>query len=406
MNKNYVLKLTCLLLMCSLCFPTYISACKHTKVDVLLSNRQLKKRTCRLHSRHRSGLKKGKEKRQSSKSMKAVIDSLPRETAALLPSVHEWQHTVLPWLTFISPEHRTLSEEVMISGTVFPSSEEAVTGRYTDMDHRAFAQINALITNLEKQLGTTVSSVWITGYSAPKGTPRKSEKVAMKRLSAVKETFGRNLSTADIPIKVGWISEDWDSISVLSGHSDIPFRTAVTGIINNPSITENRERTLSRLDAGIPYAYLKERLYPKVERIKYEIGYRQIGGCPVENDSLDKGGLTYEALYASAQCYGHDTEIFSDLIGLGPKLFPSREDACINAGAVAVLHKDTALARKYLEPYAMKKEAWSDMGILCLLEGKTESAALYLKMAAASGSVEAEKALVYIKKTKYYDTKK
>ena len=396
MNKNYVLKLTVLLLMCGLNLPTYVSACKHhkDKEEALSISRQIKRRTLCRHSRHHAGLKK---KSRNQKIIKVKTDSITLKTATSYPSQQDWEHTVSPWLTFISPKCLS-SKDMTVEGTVYPSSEEAVTGKYTNMDHRACAEINALISNLKKQPGIVVNSVWLTGYSAPKGTPEKSEKAAMKRLSMVKENCCRDLSVNDIPLKLGWISEDWDSIRVLSYRSDIPFRSAVVEIIDHPGITESRERTLSHLDEGIPYAYLKERIYPKVERIKYEVRYRITDNRHQEKDSLSNGGITYEALFASAQHYGHETAIFSDLINMGPRLFPGLEEACINAGAVAVLHRDTLSARKYLEPYATDKEAWCDMGILCLLEGKTESAGLYLMMAADSGSAEAKTALDYLKK--------
>ena len=92
MNKNYVLKLTVLLLMCGLNLPTYVSACKHhkDKEEALSISRQIKRRTLCRHSRHHAGLKK---KNRNPKIIKVKTDSITLKTATSYPLQQDWEHT-------------------------------------------------------------------------------------------------------------------------------------------------------------------------------------------------------------------------------------------------------------------------------------------------------------------------
>jgi hypothetical protein len=306
---------------------------------------------------------------------------------------------LLSWLTFMEPE-REVPNTGAVKGSVALSGNDVLNEKhpYEDMNREVCAKISATIRNLGEQTGVTVTGVHVTGYSAPAGSVQKSEKAAALHLLSLKEELRRSRATGKVSLEAGWTSEDWDSLAVLVRHSDMPLREAVNGIIQTTDPVAGREQTIVRLASGVPYAYMKERLYPKVERIEYSIDYSRAVSSNKQNGVSCEGGITLASLCATANGYARDSQEFADLMDLSARLFPGSAEANINAAAVALLHKDTARARKYMEKYATMDKALGNMGVLCLLEGNREKAELYLDMAAAAGSEQARKALQFLRK--------
>lgn len=406
MNRNCVKRLAFILLIGSLCFPTDVFACRHGRHLSCSVGSNESARVYKHVTRH-GGVRKGKKKTVKNVSA-AFKDSLPdtksnirAEGKAATILWREKDRQMLSWLTFVTPD-RQIPVTGTVCGSVSLNRDNAPKGKhpYRDLNTAVCSKINAVISSLEGLSGTTVTSVQVTGYSAPAGSTLKSEKIALQRLFSLKEALEENRVSGKIPVQAGWTAEDWDSLSVLVRHSDMPLRDAVTGVIESTDPANGRERVLARLDGGVPYAYMRERLYAKVERIKYAVTYRQreSGSEEAAAESTCTGGITLASLCATAQSFAKDSKEFSDLTDLGARLFPDSPQANINAGAVALLHKDTVRARKYLERYATRKEALGNMGILCLLEGNRDKAELYLQMAAASGSPQAHKVLEYMQK--------
>ena len=394
-----------ILLLCSLCTPaTEAFACKHKSAAMQSASVSKENRAVRTgkHTVYKPGKKKNKKKQ--GKELTAIKDSMltvavAAKIATKTVDKRDIDAELLSWLTFMEPERETPNEG-SVKGCVSLNGNDVLNEKhpYDNMNREVCAKIGATIRNLCEQAGTTITGVHVTGYSAPAGSVQKSEKAAAQRLLNLKDELRRSRATGKASLEAGWTSEDWDSLAVLVRQSDMPLHEAVNGIIQNTDPVAGREQTIARLAGGVPYAYMKERLYPKVERIEYSIDYRCEQRSNKQSGVSCEGGITLASLCATANGYAKDSKEFADLMDLSARLFPNSVEANINAGAVALLHKDTTRARKYMEKYATAGKALGNMGVLCLMEGNPEKAELYLDMAAAAGSAQAKKALNFLRK--------
>ena len=269
------------------------------------------------------------------------------------------------------------------------------------LDYEIYFRLREAVGALQKRNGVTVKGVTVTGYGAPRGNYRKNEKEASLRALALKDYLRENYLVGNLPIRVSWVAEDWDSIRTLVAGSDMPLGRAVSDIINTVDLTGGRERMLMQLADGTSYRYLCDRIFPRIRRVEYTISYTERSMETTEGRRLFEMGsrsLKLSEFFAVAQSYPKGSNEYNDAFDLAARLFPDSPEAAINAAAVALSKRDAAKARAYLERYATLPIAYNNMGILYLLEGNRDKAEVYLQMAASSGVSQAREALEYLRK--------
>ena len=263
-------------------------------------------------------------------------------------------------------------------------------------DYEIYFRLREAVRSLEKESGTKVTKLQVTGYGAPSGNYRKNEKAAAKRALELKDYLRENYVVNKIPLEVTWMAEDWDSIRSLVTQSGMPLEHAVTDIISTVDLTKGRERVLMNLAGGTPYRYLQERIFPRVRRVEYAISYSQHRLDTAEGRRLFELGsrsLKLSEFFNVAMSYPKGSNEYNDALDLAARLFPDSPEAAINAAGVALSKHDLKKAHAYLDRYATLPAAYNNMGILYLLEGNRDKAEVYLQMAAAAGVSEAAKAL-------------
>ncbi len=270
-------------------------------------------------------------------------------------------------------------------------------------EYEIYFRVREAVRSLERQSGTSVTGLKITGYGAPRGNYRKNEKECSKHALALKDYLRENYVAGKVPIEVSWVAEDWDSIRALVSTSDMPLRDAVLDIVNTVDLNRGRERMLIDLADGTSYRYLVGRIFPRVKRVEYGISYTQhrldtTGGRRLFE--MGSRSLKLSEFFAVAMSYPKGSNEYNDAFDLAARLFPDSPGAAINAAAVALSKRDVKKARAYLEKYQTLPLAYNNMGILYLLEGNRDKAEVYLQMAAAAGVKEAKEALAYLRKNK------
>ena len=263
-------------------------------------------------------------------------------------------------------------------------------------DYEIYFRLREAVRSLEKENGTRVTKLQVTGYGAPSGNYRKNEKAAAKRALELKDYLRENYVVNKIPLEVTWMAEDWDSIRSLVQQSGMPLEHAVTDIISTVDLTKGRERVLMNLAGGTPYRYLQDRIFPRVRRVEYAISYSQHRLDTAEGRRLFELGsrsLKLSEFFNVAMSYPKGSNEYNDALDLAARLFPDSPEAAINAAGVALSKHDLKKAHAYLDRYATLPAAYNNMGILYLLEGNRDKAEVYLQMAAAAGVAEAAKAL-------------
>ncbi|MDR0745475.1 MAG: DUF3868 domain-containing protein [Mediterranea sp.] len=266
--------------------------------------------------------------------------------------------------------------------------------------YEIYYRLRDLISAVQSQAGNELSYVHITGYGAPIGNHRANEREASVRALALKDYLREFRVSGKAPLEVNWIPEDWDSIASLVKRTDMMFREAVLDVIGSVDITQGRERMLIQLADGVPYRYLRDRVFPQVPRVNYEIAYTR-ASMNIEDGRrmlvAGSGSLTVTELFAVANSYPRGSTEYNDMLDLSARLFPNNAEANINAAAIALAKKDTQRARRYLEQFSANPAAFNNLGVLYMLEGNRDKAEVYLQMAATNGVEEARRALVQLK---------
>ena len=310
----------------------------------------------------------------------------------------------LSWVNFIEP---TADKDTLhtLKGSIpyFPQEEKAQDGKQLGelprekQNFEIYYRLRDALHSVRRQVGTRLMAVKVTGYGAPAGNLRKNETQALERSLNLKTYLRENRLAGSTPLEVVWVPEDWDSITSLVKQSDMMLREATLDLIGNVDVGKGRERMLMNLADGKPYKYLREKIFPEVMRVEYEIAYTRTPLDATESLRLLRTGgqraLSLSEFFAVAGSYPAGSTEYNDMLDLAARLFPDSPEANINAAAVALTKGETAKARNYLEPFSTLPIAYNNMGILCLQEGNRDKAEVYLTMAAAAGVKQARKAL-------------
>jgi tetratricopeptide (TPR) repeat protein len=266
--------------------------------------------------------------------------------------------------------------------------------------YEIYYRLRDLISAVQSQAGNELSYVHVTGYGTPIGNHHANEREATVRALALKDYLREYRVSGKAPLEVNWISEDWDSIASLVKRTDMTFRDAILDVINTVDVTQGRERMLMQFADGVPYKYLRDRIFPQVPRANYEIAYTRVPmGLESSRNAFAAGSssLTVTELFNVANSYPRGSTEYNDMLDLSARLFPDNAIANINAAAIALAKKDTQRARGYLERFAANPAAFNNLGILYMMEGNSEKAEVYLQMAVTNGVEEARRVLVQLK---------
>jgi hypothetical protein len=296
------------------------------------------------------------------------------------------------WLQFIQPQDGAGGASV-VTGTVQLPYGLRPTKRGT----RFLADsIGRIIRRENQRHSGRLFSVEMTGYGAPIKHPRKNERRAAKQTLLLKQALQARHLLGDTDLKLTWVAEDWDSIRRLVAASHMPLKLAAQDIMATVDVSLGREYALRSLGAGGLYQYMRHDIFPRVCRLTYRLYYAPRASKYHDAGRVSGGlltALTPLNFYDTALAFGFGSQEFYDVIDLAANLFPDCVEACVDAGAVALLHGNTLKARQYLEPWARHQYAWCNLGLLCLMEGNRAQAEVYLRMAASNGVPQARDAL-------------
>ncbi|MDU1892710.1 MAG: DUF3868 domain-containing protein [Dysgonomonas sp.] len=327
--------------------------------------------------------------------------------------VQEFEDLVVSGVNIVNPANIRVDNSVL-NMVDFLGSSQTSEGDYTkggiiplskglsnkEQEYEIYYRLRDVIHQIEQQQNTTILDIELIGYTAPIGNVKKSEKNGIERALSLQNYLRSLRMDAKAPLNVSWVAEDWSTITTLIKESDIVFKDAILDIINNVSVQKGREEELIKLANGVAYKQLKDRIFPQVRRLEYNIHYRRKAWNPDENTSLLQfrpDGLTLNEFFQMAQNYTKGSDEFNDIYDLAARLYPESPEANINAAAVALTQNNTAKARSYMEKFMTYPPAFNNIGVLLYMEGNTDKAEVYLQLAKDAGSTQAAQTLEYIK---------
>ncbi|MDN5553883.1 hypothetical protein [Prevotella sp.] len=305
-------------------------------------------------------------------------------------------YNFLDYVQFLQPQGADIDKftrtgEIQIQGN---KVLEKLGG--SKFNRSVFNMVSSDIRTELQRYGTSLVGVSINGFGAPIGNYRRNENLAMDRALSLKKYLMKQKLTNRNDLTVGWLAEDWDSISSLVAGSGMNLRDAVVDIIKNVDVVNGREREIQGINQGMPYEYMVRFIFPKVYRIKYTLTFRHDGfdsHSAMQHLGSNPAMMTLGELYATAGFYKKGSREYNDIVDLTARLFPDNPEANINAAGVALTRNDTKLAYKYMSRWQTDPRAYCNMGLMYLAQGNRDKAEVYLQMAGAAGVPQASKAL-------------
>jgi len=118
--------------------------------------------------------------------------------------------------------------------------------------------------------------VYIVGYTSPEGIFYDNEQLAKKRASNFKSYIQEGCNYPDSYFQVSGPGEDWAGlVNLINKDWQVPYRRDILDIINNVGVFKGREKQLMIYKGGEAYRYMKENLFPLLQRLECNIIYKR-----------------------------------------------------------------------------------------------------------------------------------
>ena len=138
------------------------------------------------------------------------------------------------------------------------------------------------------------------------------------------------------------------------------------------------------LQGGAPYKDMLRRFFPKLRRIEIVVEYRirklndsEIAEMIYTHPDL----MSLEEIYAVARYYRPGTDQYREVYEIAAFHFPDDVIANVNAASAVMLTGDRESAWNYLRKAEADPRSWNNMGVLTLMEGDPEGAAVWFRKA-------------------------
>ena len=194
--------------------------------------------------------------------------------------------------------------------------------------------------------------------------------------------------------------EDWEGFRRLAVASDLLEKAQVLAIIDGTDAFDVRERKLMQIGDGSVYRFILQEWFPALRHSDYTVRYTIRNFTVEEAKELlhtDPKQLSLEEMYRVAQTYDSGSEAFNDVFDIAVHIYPNDPVANLNAANAALMRRDSAAARKYLDRVPDCGEKLLAQGALALYEGNREAATEYFEQAKAVGMDEADTNLQFIR---------
>lgn len=250
-------------------------------------------------------------------------------------------------------------------------------------NRKELGKMDSLLTPVLESGYTKIEQIDICGYASPDGPYKHNEELSSNR----SQYFTHYIrSTYRLPQKlfnVSSVAEDWDGLVVLLEQVDPPYKQEVLQTIRQNGIFEGREKQLMELPDNV-YKKLCRDLFPLLRRLEVAVDYHV-----ARVETKDAATLIYshpellslEEMYEVARYYRPGTVQYREVYEIAAFHFPQDVVANVNAASAVMLGGDLKSAWNYLSKVEDDPRAWNNMGVLTLLEGDSEGAAVWFRKA-------------------------
>ena len=265
----------------------------------------------------------------------------------------------------------------------YPLGKDDIYPDYKN-NREEISKVDQILAPLTDNRFSTLSRLRIRGYSSPDGPYGDNEQLAKARSGL----FARYLRDAyNIPrssIEVSSEADDWEGLIDLLQEYRPPYTDAALDIIRRYGIFNGREKQLMGLQGGAPYKDMLYRFFPKLRRIEVVVQYdvRKVNGAEAsELIYTHPDLLSLDEMYAVACYYRPGSDQYREVYEVAAYHFPNDVVANVNAASAVMLTGDLISAWNYLRKAEADPRAWNNIGVLNLLEGNPEGAAIWFRKA-------------------------
>lgn len=259
------------------------------------------------------------------------------------------------------------------------------------------AEIDKVISSInvvKNDCNVEITNIAIHGYASPEGSYEHNAYLAENRTKALTD-YVKGLY--DIPadrFTIESTPENWDDLREFVEGSDLPHRTELLEIIDNPSLKPDVKDWRMKLRYPDDYRILLQTVYPSLRRSDFTISYL-VRPFTVEEAlevmKVSPKQVSLHEMFTAAQTLGTDTEEYKEMILLAAKTYPDEPVANYNAAVVMVGRGDYDSALSYLNKVPESGNALNLKGVVALKRGKLDVARDYFQQAAAQGMTNAVK---------------
>lgn len=306
-----------------------------------------------------------------------------------------------PKLAYIAPEYEAVKQRKLEGSAFldFPVNRTVIDPAYRN-NPRELKRIWATIDSVRTNRFATITAVEIKGYASPEGTYRNNARLAQGRAEALRDYVRGLHDFGDADFTVTSVPEDWEGLRRMTESSDLPEKEQILAIIDGTDIFDGRERRLMELNGGTVYQFMLREWFPALRHSDYTVRYTIRNFTVEEAKELLHTApcqLSLEEMYRVAQTYEPGSDAFNEVFDIAVRIYPNDGIANLNAANTALLHRDTAAARRYLDRATECGEKLLAEGVLAYYEGDSGAAVEFFERAKAAGVAGADDNLEFFR---------
>lgn len=334
-------------------------------------------------------------------SANPVMRTVPRKEA--------WDASALdryaPMISFLTPDagdadkNRTESIALYLD---YPLGSDNVLPGFKN-NREELGKAERVISPLLNNGFSDVRKIHICGYASPDGNYKDNERLASTRSAR----FGEYVEIAyGVPrnlVETTSVAEDWEGLIGLLRKDKPAYTDAALAVIARYGIFGGREKHLMELQGGVPYKDMLHRFFPKLRRIEVTVHSKVRSVDAGEASTLiytHPDLLSLEEMYRVARHYRPGTEQYREVYEIAAYHFPDDVVANVNAASAVMLTGDLKSAWEYLRKAESDPRSWNNMGVLTLMEGDAEGAAVWFRKAVGVEPRKARQNLQIVENTK------
>ncbi|MBQ8170158.1 MAG: DUF3868 domain-containing protein [Bacteroidales bacterium] len=274
----------------------------------------------------------------------------------------------------------------------FPVSRTEIRPDYRN-NRAEIGKILSSLDSLRNDSDITVKSLTIKGFASPESPYKNNERLAKGRTESLKKYVRSQYNFSDDFIRTSYEPEDWKGLrAYVDSCLSLTNREEILAIIDSNMDPDPKETKIKK-EYPAEYRFLLENCYPALRHSDYAIEYTIVSYAKPEDIKAvfekSPGKLSLNELFILSRIYEPGSEEFDDVFEVAVTIYPTSEEANLNAANAAMGRGDLTRAARYLTKAGESAEAEYARGVHAALSKDYVQAKTLFQKAAEGGIMEA-----------------